>query len=197
MRAEYVTGYIGRPVTLAAWMIPGWTTNLGPLGPSGVNAGQKPLRDSFISSLSADAPPLVVDPRDEYMPRCFTILATNSPSLCRLIITETGRESLTNGISSILPCQKENIACVSSGGRLRISMRMVRLRAFKMKATTGGTASINTRLKYFGMLGCGRAELHIIQPLIDAALGQQFGMPSRIGYPSAAYYDYLVGIYYR
>ncbi len=197
MRAEYVTGYTGRPVALAAWMTPCWTTYLGPLGPSGVNAGQKPSRESLMSSLSADTPPLVVEPRDEYMSRCFTILATNSPSLCLLIITETGRESFRNGIIRILPCQNENIACMSSGGRFRTSMRMVRRRAFKKKAATGGKASINIRLKNFGMFSRRRAELHVVQPLVDAALGQQFGMPSRIGYPSAAYYDYLVGIYYR
>jgi hypothetical protein len=162
-------GHIGRPVAFAAWITPGWTTYLGPLGPSGVNAMLKPSRASFINSFNAEMPPRVVEPREEAMPKYFTSLAISSPSLCLLTITETGLESFIKGIRSILPCQKENITCVSFGGRFIALRRSVSLKTFSRKAPKGGTKNISNLSERFDMLSRKLPELHIIQPLIDAA----------------------------
>jgi len=63
----------------------------GPFGPSGVKTMFLPARASRISSLSAELPPRVDDPRADSTPYQSKTRAMYSPSLEREIITVIGR----------------------------------------------------------------------------------------------------------
>ena len=84
--AETITGTIAAPDIRAMEMIPGFTTPLGPLGPSTIWMAAGFSRSAPVTAIRAPDPPRELEPRTVTSPSFFAILAASSPSLLWLIM---------------------------------------------------------------------------------------------------------------
>jgi len=85
---------------------PGFAMNLGPRGPSIVNAAICPPASTRFIPSSAPAPPRELDPRTAINPNRSMIRAMYSPSKLRLVITATPRPRKYQVAGITARCQK-------------------------------------------------------------------------------------------